>query len=71
VLLFLWAFARLWLHPTPDAYVVLGAVSLAVLGIAACATHVLHVPLVPILTGALVGSAQSIARDIRSAASTE
>lgn len=59
VLLFLWGFARLWLHPAPDAYVALGAAALVVLGIAACATHVLHVSLVPIVTGALIGSAQS------------
>jgi hypothetical protein len=62
VLLFLWGFARLWLHPAPDAYVVLGAVALAVLGIAAAVTHVLHVPIVPLVTAALVGSAQSLAR---------
>ncbi|HEU4356092.1 MAG TPA: hypothetical protein VFT27_10930 [Actinomycetota bacterium] len=62
VLLFLWGFVRLWLHPEPDAYVVLGAVSLAVLGVAACTTHVLHVALVPIVTAALVGSAQAMTR---------
>ncbi len=64
VLLFLWGFARLWLHPAPDAYVVLGAVALAVLGIAASATHVLHVVLVPVVTAALVGTAQSITRGV-------
>lgn len=61
VLLFLWGFARLWLHPAPDVYVVLGAVALAVLGIAGCMTHVLHVSLVPISAAALLGSAQSVA----------
>jgi len=60
VLLFLWGFARLALHPAPDAYVVLGALALAALGIAASASHVLHVPLVPSVTAAVVGSAQSI-----------
>lgn len=59
VLLFLWGFARLWLHPAPDAYVVLGALALAVLGIAASVSHVLHVPLVPVATAALVGSAHA------------
>lgn len=62
VLLFLWGFARLALHPAPDAYVMLGAVALAVLGIAASLTHALHVPIVPIATAALVGSAQSVTR---------
>lgn len=71
ILLFLWGFARLWLHPAPDAYVALGAVALAVLGIAACMTHVLHVPVVALVTAALVGSAQSVDRDVRLAASIE
>lgn len=65
VLLFLWGFARLWLHPAPDAYVVLGALALAVLGIAACVTHVLHVPIVLLVTAALVGSAQAISNRSR------
>lgn len=64
VLLFLWGFARLWLHPAPDAYVVLGAAALVVLGIAASTTHVLHAPIVPLVTAPLVGSAQSITRHL-------
>ncbi|MGQ0669638.1 MAG: O-antigen ligase family protein, partial [Actinomycetota bacterium] len=57
VLLFLWAFARLWMSPAPDVVTVLGAAALAALGIHACIDYVLHFPAVPIVTAALVGAA--------------
>src|SRR3990170_8976709 len=59
VLLFVWAFARLWVHPAPDAVVALGAASLAVLGIHASVDYVLHFPAVPIAAAALLGTAQA------------
>jgi O-antigen ligase len=58
VLLFLWGFARSLVHPAPDASVALGAVALAALGIQACLSHVLHVPAVPLVAAALIGSTQ-------------
>jgi len=62
VLLFLWGFARLLVHPSPDAYVVLGAAALAALGIRASVDHLLHVPAAPIAVAALVGAAQASRR---------
>lgn len=59
VLLFLWAFARLLVHPAPDAVVALGAASLAALGIYASVDPVLHFPAVPLAAAALVGAAQA------------
>jgi O-antigen ligase len=58
VLLFLWGFARLGTG-APDSVAVLGAVSLAALGIHACLDYVLHFPGVPIATAVLVGAASS------------
>lgn len=62
VLLFLWGFAGLLVHPAPDAFVALGAAALAALGIHASVDHILHVPAIPLLAAALVGSAQATAR---------
>jgi O-antigen ligase len=60
VLLFTWGFVRLWIHPAPDAYVTLGAASLAALGVHACVDYVLHFPAVPLTAAALVGTAQAV-----------
>ena len=60
VLLFLWGFARLWVHPAPDLVVALGAASLAALGIHASVDYVLHFPAVPLAAAALVGTAQAV-----------
>ena len=59
VLLFVWAFARLWVHPAPDVVVALGAASLLALGIQASVDPVLHFPAVPLAAAALVGAAQA------------
>ena len=60
VLVFLWGFARLWVHPAPDLVVALGAASLAALGIHASVDYVLHFPAVPLAAAALVGTAQAV-----------
>ena len=60
VLLFLWGFARLWVHPAPDLVVALGAASLAALGIHASVDYVLHFPALPLAAAALVGTAQTV-----------
>ena len=60
VLLFLWGFARLWMHPSPDLVVAMGAASLAALGIHASVDYVLHFPAVPLTAAALVGTAQAV-----------
>jgi O-antigen ligase len=60
VLLFLWGFARLWVHPAPDILVALGAISLAALGIQASVDYILHFPGIPLAGAALLGTAQSI-----------
>lgn len=57
VLLFLWGFGRLSVVPIPDDVTVLGATSLAVLGIHACVDYILHFPAVSIAAAALVGTA--------------
>lgn len=62
VLLFLWGFARLWLHPEPGLVVALGAASLAALGIHASVDYVLHFPAIPLTAVALVATAQSVQR---------
>jgi O-antigen ligase len=62
VLLFAWGFARAWVHPRPDAYVALGAVAVAAVGILASVDHVLHVVAIPIVAAALVGSSQASTR---------
>jgi len=59
VLLFLWGFARLWVHPVPDAALVVGAASLAALGIHASVDYILHFPAVPLTAAAIVGAAQA------------
>ena len=60
MLLFLWGFARLLVHPEPDAIVALGAVSLAALGMHASVDYILHFPAVLLATAALVGTAQAL-----------
>jgi hypothetical protein len=60
VLVFVWGLARLWVHPSPDLVVALGAASLAALGIHACVDYVLHFPAVPLAAAALVGAAQAV-----------
>jgi len=62
VLLFLWGFARLLVHPAPDVVVALGAASLAALAIHASVEPVLHFPAVPIAAAVLVGAAQAVPR---------
>jgi len=62
MLLFVWGFVRLAMHPRPDACVALGAASLAALGIHASVDYVWHFPAVPVVAAALVGSAQASPR---------
>ena len=62
VLLFLWGFVALWLHPAPDRVTALGAVALAALGIQACIDYTLHFPAVPVAAAALVGVALAVRR---------
>ncbi|MGH2595282.1 MAG: hypothetical protein ACRDH7_04885, partial [Actinomycetota bacterium] len=62
VLLFLWGFVRLGMHPAPDIIVALGAASLAALGIHASVDYVMHFPAVPLTAVALVATAQSVQR---------
>jgi O-antigen ligase len=60
VLIILWGFARLWVHPSPDMVVGLAAAALAALCIHACVDYVLHFPAVPLAAAALVGTAQAL-----------
>ena len=48
LLIVLWGFARLWVHPSPDMVVAFGAAALAALCIHACVDYVLHFPAVPL-----------------------
>jgi O-antigen ligase len=59
VAVFGWGFARLAVSSGPPPVVALGAASLAVLGLHACADYVMHFAAVPIATAALVGTAMS------------
>ena len=52
---FAWGFARLAASPTPGRATALGAVALASLGVQSCVDYVLHFPVVPLMTAALVG----------------
>lgn len=61
-LLFLWGFARLLVVPTPEAFVAIGAASLAAFGIHASVDPLMHVPAVPLAAAALAGAAQSTQR---------
>jgi peptidoglycan/xylan/chitin deacetylase (PgdA/CDA1 family) len=63
-LLFAWGFARLWATPRPRGGTVLGAASLAALGLQASADYVLHFPAVVIAAGAVLGAAQAGDRPI-------
>lgn len=56
-LMFVWGFASLGVPGRPDAVTVLGAVSLAALGIHASVDYILHFPAVPITAAGLVGAA--------------
>ena len=60
LLIVLWGFARLWVHPSPDMVVGLGAAALAALCIHACVDYVVHFPAVPLAAAALVGTAQAV-----------
>ncbi len=60
LLVFVWGFVRLWVHPRPDMVVALGAASLAALGIHAGVDYVLHFPAVPLTAAALIGTAQAV-----------
>lgn len=60
LLLFLWGFARLWVHPAPDLLVALGAASLVALGIQASVDYVLRFPAVPLAAAALIATAQAV-----------
>ena len=60
LLIVLWGFARLWVHPSPDMVVGLGAAALAALCIHACVDYVAHFPAVPLAAAALVGTAQAV-----------
>ena len=60
LLIVLWGFARLWVHPSPDMVVGLGAAALAALSIHACVDYVLHFPALPLTAAALVGTAQAV-----------
>lgn len=60
VLLVLWGFARLWIHPSPDMVAGLAAAGLAALSIHACVDYVLHFPAVPLAAAAIVGTAQGV-----------
>lgn len=55
VLVFVWAFARLWVAPR-DAVTAVGAVAVAALGIHASIDYIMHFPAIPIAAALLVGS---------------
>jgi O-antigen ligase len=59
LLLFVWGFARLLVHPAPDPIVALGAASLAALGIHSSFDYVLHFAAVPVAAAMILGSAQA------------
>jgi peptidoglycan/xylan/chitin deacetylase (PgdA/CDA1 family) len=63
VLLFAWGLARLWSSPGDPRLALLGMVAVAALGVHATVEYVLHFPLIPVTTAALVGTAT--ARRIR------
>jgi O-antigen ligase len=60
VLVFAWAFVRLWVLPAPDIVAALGAASLAALGVHSSIDYVLHFPAIPLIAAALVGTAQAV-----------
>jgi len=55
-LVFVWGFTRLSAGLSPDAVMLLGAASLAALGIHASVDYVMHFPAIPILSASLVGT---------------
>jgi O-antigen ligase len=59
VSLFAWAFARLYVSRNANAIATLGAIALAVAGIAASVDYVLRFAAVPLAAAALVGAAQA------------
>jgi O-antigen ligase len=60
LLLFGWAFLRLWAVPHIDAVAALGAVAVAVLGIHATLDYALHFPAAPIAAAGLLGTAVAV-----------
>jgi O-antigen ligase len=59
VLLFAWAFARIYVGSGPDPMAVLGAIALAAVGISASVDYVLRFPTVGVTAAVLVGAAQA------------
>jgi O-antigen ligase len=56
VLLFGWAFVRLWMVPHPDAVQALAAASIAVVGVHASVDYILHTPAILLGAAALLGT---------------
>ena len=56
VLLFGWAFVRLWLVPHPDGVQALAAASVAVVGVHGCVDYILHTPVILLGAAALLGT---------------
>ena len=57
LLLFGWAFVRLWRVPRADGVTALGAAAVAVVGVHGCIDYVLHTPAVLLGAAALLGTA--------------
>ena len=57
LLLFVWAFLRLWRVPRADGVTALGAAAVAVVGVHGCVDYVLHTPAVLLGAAALLGTA--------------
>lgn len=62
LLVFVWGFAGLWAASDDSWMAVLGAGTLAALGIQACMDYVLHFPAIPLVAAALTGSATGASR---------
>lgn len=55
-LVFVWGFVRLSAGPSPDVVTLLGAASLAALGLHASIDYVMHFPAIPLMAAGLVGT---------------
>jgi peptidoglycan/xylan/chitin deacetylase (PgdA/CDA1 family) len=56
-LLFAWGLVRLWSSPGDPRLALLGMVAIAALGVHATVDYILHFPIIPVTTAALVGTA--------------
>jgi O-antigen ligase len=67
VVLFVWAFVRLFAVEGPDGFTALAAYTVAALGSMGCVDYVMHFPAIPIAASALIGAGMVSARSARRA----